>query len=187
MEIESKFKVRSAGEIRAKLAEIGARFLSREFERDTYYAVPGGANLTTVRLRDLGQKGLFTIKSMPTKGAPAKLGLKVLDEIQVEVEDASRFSRMLEILGFSAHSRKEKIRESYDWNGLPIFLDELPYLGFFLEIEASEEGINAAASALSLDPTQAIGETYLQLFSRYKTVRNAPDLELVFDKEIVFP
>lgn len=180
MEIETKFKIPSADEVRLKLAKIGARPVSRDLEKDTYYATPEGKGLTAVRLRTIGRRGLFTIKSAPAAGSQGKPGLKVLEEIQVEIDDASRFGRMLEMMGFVAQFRKEKIRESYDWNGLPIFLDELPHLGFFLEIEAPEDGIRAAASALGLDMSQASGETYMQIFARYKVARNAPDLELTF-------
>jgi predicted adenylyl cyclase CyaB len=170
MEIETKFKIPSADEVRLKLAKIGARPVSRDIEKDTYYATPEGKGLTAVRLRSIGRRGLFTIKSTPAAGSQGKPGLKVLEEIQVEIDDASRFGRMLEMMGFVAQFRKEKIRESYDWNGLPIFLD----------IEAPEDGIRAAASALGLDMSQASGETYMQIFSRYKVARNVPDLELTF-------
>lgn len=180
MEVESKFKIVSPDEVRRRLAEIGARLISRELEKDAYYAVPEGSGLTAVRLRSTGRRGLFTIKSAPPAGGESKPGLKVLEEAQVEVDDAARFARLLEKLGLVPQFRKEKIRESYDWSGLSIFLDELPHLGFYLEIEAPEEGIRAAATALGLDMSQASGETYMEIFSRYKSLRRAPELELVF-------
>ena len=179
-EIETKFRVEAPAEFRAKLAGVGASFLSRKLERDIYYAGPAGADVTSIRLRTTDKKGLFTIKSRPDTRADTSPGIKVLEELQVEVADADAFGRMLDMMGYVPQLRKDKIRETYDWNGILICLDELPCLGFFLEIEAPEDGIRAAASALGLDMTQAIGETYMQLFSRYKTVRGLPDLELVF-------
>jgi len=182
-EVESKFRVGSPEEIREKLIGVGARFLSRNLEKDTYYSLPEGQALSAVRLRSFGQKGLFTIKSAPEAGFESAPGIKVLEELQVEVDDAVLFGRMLEMMGFSPQFKKEKIRESYDWNGLLICLDELPHLGFFLEIEAPEDALAKTAAALGLDMGRAIGMTYMQIFSRYKAARNAPDLELTFESK----
>jgi len=179
-EIETKFKVGAPEEIRAKLAGIGARFLSREVEKDVYYAGPAGSDVTSIRLRTTEKNGLFTIKSMPDAGPDAPPGLKVLEELQVEVGDADAFGRMLNLMGYVPQLRKEKTRETFDWRGILICLDELPYLGFFLEVEAPEDGIRAAAAALGMDMSKAIGETYMQIFARYKAVSGKPDLELVF-------
>jgi adenylate cyclase class 2 len=179
-EIETKFRVEAPAEFRAKLAGVGARFLSRELERDVYYAGPAKADVTSIRLRTMDKKGLFTIKSMPDTRPDASPGLKVLEELQVEVADADALGRMLDMMGYVPQLRKEKVRETYDWRGILICLDELPYLGFFLEVEAPEDGIKAAVSALGLDMTKAMGETYMEIFSRYKTMRGLPDLELIF-------
>lgn len=179
-EIETKFKVEAPAELRAKLAAVGARFLSRELEKDVYYAGPARADVTSIRLRSTDKKGLFTIKSMPDTKTDATPGLKVLEELQVDVGDADAFGRMLDMMGYVPQLQKEKIRETYDWRGILICLDELPYLGFFLEVEAPEDGIRAAASALGLDMTKAMDETYMQIFARYKTVSGKPDLELIF-------
>jgi predicted adenylyl cyclase CyaB len=180
LEIETKFKVGQAEQARNSLARIGAKLLSKELEKDVYYAGPKQANVTAVRLRTAGRKALFTIKSFPEAGAAASPGMKVLEETEIVVDDAPTFERLLALLGFVPQFRKEKIRETYLWRGVPIFLDELPHLGFFLEIEAPEHEIKTAAEALGLDIETAVGETYMQLFSRYKEVRNEPDLELVF-------
>ncbi len=182
MEIESKFKVSSPDDVRSGLARIGARFLSRELEKDTYYAVPPGSCLTAIRLRAAGEKGLFTIKARPEEGFARTPGVKALEEAEVEVSDAGRFARMLGMLGFELRFRKEKVRESYIWKDIPIFLDELPFLGFYLEIEAPEDRIREAAAALGLDWNAASAETYLEIFTRYKTGRGLPELELVFSE-----
>ena len=182
MEIESKFKVSSPDDIRSRLARIGARLLSRELEKDTYYAVPPGSRLTAIRLRASGDKGLFTIKTRPDEGFARTPGVKALEETEVEISDAGLFARMLRMLGFEPRFRKEKVRESYVWRDVPIFLDELPFLGFHLEIEAPEDGIREAAAALGLDWAEASAETYLAIFTRYKNERGLPDLELVFSE-----
>jgi adenylate cyclase, class 2 len=186
MEIESKFKIPSPDSARGELARIGARFLSRELERDTYYAVPPGSRLTAVRLRARGEKGLFTVKARPDEGFARTPGIKALEETEVEVADAGRLARMLEMLGFIPLFRKEKVRESYIWRDVPLFLDELPFLGFYLEIEAPEDRIRETAEALSLDWSQASAETYLEIFTRYKTERGLPGLELVFSEAPTF-
>jgi predicted adenylyl cyclase CyaB len=180
LEAESKFKVAEPAEMRTRLAQIGALFAGLELEKDTYYAGPGATDVTAIRLRTRGGKGLFTVKSLPVDAPPASPGIKVLEEFQVEVDDPALFGRILERLGYVPRYRKEKRRESYEWSGVRIYLDELPYLGFFLEIEASAGDIRSAAEALGLDPSRALAETYMQIFSRYKAARRAPDLELVF-------
>jgi adenylate cyclase class 2 len=186
MEIESKFKVESPDAARAALTRIGAGLVSRELERDTYYAPPERSRLTAVRLRSMGERGLFTIKALPGDGFVKQAGVKTLEEIEVEISDAGRFARMLGMLGFVPRLRKEKLRETYAWRDIHLFLDELPYLGFYLEIEAPEEGIREAAAALGLTWDRASGETYLEIFDRYKAERGRPELELVFGEAPTF-
>ena len=180
LEVETKFKIGQVEQARISLARIGAKLLSKELEKDVYYAGPKQANVTAVRLRTAGGNTLFTIKSFPEAGTSASPGMKVLEETEVVVGDAPAFERQLTLLGYVPQFRKEKIRETYLWQGVPIFLDELPHMGFFLEIEAPEDKIKAAAEALGLDIMMAVGETYMQLFSRHKEVRRESDLELVF-------
>ena len=179
-ETETKFYVEDPDLLRAKLAGIGARLISRELEKDVYYSGPAGAQVTTIRLRVTDKKAVFTIKSQPEAALSPSAKLKVLEEYQVEVADAAVFSRMMGFLGYGPQLRKEKIRETYDWRGLVICLDELPYLGYYLEIEAPEDGITSAAEALALDMTKAVADTYMQIFNRYKAASRRSDLELVF-------
>lgn len=178
-EIETKFKINNPAEVKKALKNLGARFVSRELEKDVYYKSPFPF-FGAIRLRRIGGKGLFTIKTEDAKSASSRY--KVRDEFEIEVDDARIFANMLRRLKFKPIFRKEKMRESYRWHDVNISIDELPCLGFYVEIEAAKKTIQKTARLLGLEINNAIPDTYMQLFNYYKLVFKKPGLELVFKK-----
>lgn len=179
-EVETKFNVASATELRKALKRIGARFISRRLEKDIYYGIPCRPSSIAIRLRSVGKRGVFTVKC--SSGTSSSKAYKVRDEFETEVEDAETFKMILKKLGFSTRFRKEKIRESYSCRGAGIFIDKLPHIGFYVEIEAPRARIKEIAGLLGLDMARAIPDTYMQLFNYYKIRHGSPGIELVFRK-----
>lgn len=181
-EIETKFKIASQNSFKKSLKKIGAKFISKELEQDAYYRLPARhLSISAVRLRSIGNKGIFTIKSL-TQGRESRL-YKVRDELEVKISDVKTFSEMLRRLGLVPHFRKEKIRETYKWKRAKISIDTLPFIGSYVEIEATKNEIKKIAHLLNLDMKKGIPETYMQLFNYYKILHKKPRLELVFDRK----
>jgi len=180
-EIETKFKISCQDTFRKALKKIGAKFLSKEFEQDVYYRAPAAqCSAGTVRLRAMGRKGLFTIKG--SAGMPASRTYKIREELEVSVDDVKLFGEMLAKLGFLPRFRKEKIRETYKCKDAKILIDEIPFIGFYAEIEAPKGRIKELARSLGLDMSKAIPDTYMELFGYYKMLHKKPKLELIFNR-----
>ncbi len=180
-EIETKFKIGSAEKFKRNLKKIGARFLAKELERDTYYChgILQDSGFT-IRLRSVADKGIFTLKG--SSGSAPSRTYKVRNEIEAGINDVKAFGKILKQLGFMPRFKKEKIRETYKWKDAKISVDKLPFMGFYAEIEGSKKSIKEAAGLLGLDMARAIPDTYMKLFDYYKMLHKKPDLQLVFRK-----
>jgi len=178
-EIETKFKVESPGLIRKRLKKIGAKFVSKKLEKDTYYCNPtGSCSYVTIRLRELGKNGVFTIKGPSQKDKSNKY--KIREELQAEISDVKAFSDILKHIGFMPRFQKEKIRETYKLKNSLIAIDKLPFIGFYAEIEASKVNIKKIAKLLGFDMEKAIPDTYMELFRYYKMLRKKPCIRFLF-------
>ena len=178
-EIETKFKIDSPLLLKKRLKKLGAKFISKKFEKDTYYFFPGDRRSSnTARLRSFGKKGIFTVKGPTIKDKSRKL--KIREEFQTKVSDVKVFAAMLDRIGFVPGLKKEKIRETYKLKKAFIVIDKLPFMGFYVEIEASKNEIKKIAKLLEFSMKKAIPNTYMELFKRYKTHHKKPNLKLLF-------
>jgi predicted adenylyl cyclase CyaB len=164
-EIETKFKITSPTALRKKLKKIGAKFISKEFEKDIYYNAPPGTRPFTARLRARGNKNIFTIKT-PVRAKSRRY--KVLDEIEVPIKSREVFNKILIRLGFSPGFRKGKTRETYKWKNAKICIDKIYPLGTYAEIEAPKKRIREIARLLGLNMLKAIPGTYIGLLRKRK-------------------
>ncbi len=85
------------------------------------------------------------------------------------MDNASAASLILEELGFTAMLIFEKRRESWELGSCKVELDELPYLGAFVEIEGEPEAIDAVAKILGLGKTPIEKEGYAAMLGDYGT------------------
>lgn len=180
-ETETKFKITSPTAVRKRLGKIRAKRLSRRYERDIYYAARETTlRGTVIRLRTVGGKdGIFTVKYPSGKASSV---FKEREELETRIGDRKVFQNMLRVLGFRPQFRKEKKRETYVWKDAKILIDELPYIGWYVEIEAGRRRIRELAGKLGLDMKAAIPETYMTIFSLYKIRHGCPNVELIFNK-----
>lgn len=174
-EIEMKLPLAAPAALREQLQAAGARFVSRVFESNRMFDTPDG------ELRRQG-RGLRVRVSRPIdaggdkaadptgertlltcKGPKTATRVKSREEIELEVQDADRMALILERLGFAQTVLYEKRRETWTLDDCEVVLDELPELGWWVEIEGpSESAITAARRRLSLagDPVTA---SYVEL------------------------
>lgn len=84
---------------------------------------------------------------------------------------------------FSPFFVYEKKREYFDFNGTEIVVDELPFIGFYMEIEGTKKGIQETEKKLELKEKNRIIKNYLQLFLEYKKKHRLKEENMVFGQE----
>lgn len=149
---------------RAALGRLGARIVrSRHFEDNLLLDDEVGSLRKTgsvLRLRRTPEGGTLTYKG----ARRLEQGIKSREEIETPVGDADALQAMLARLGLRQVFRYQKYRETYEWEGQEIVVDETP-IGTFLEIEGDVEGIHRTASALGYGREAYLAESYVALFS----------------------
>lgn len=160
MEYELKFKINNKKNILSKLKKLDAVDLGRQKEIDIYLGIGNKG----VRLRKLGKSGLATYKYL----VESKTNAKVRKEIQTQVSDIDNLIEILKILGFCEKKRKEKIRHTFRLGNALILVDLLPFMGYFVEIEAtSGAALKKAAQKLGFDAGKGNCDSYDNMFFKY--------------------
>ena len=195
-EVEVKFRLPDqVKELRERLIRLGARSLGEAHELDVYLDLPAGELTATdrvLRLRRDTRGGKLTYKG-PSQGDAV---FSDREEIEVKVADVEALETLLGRLGYRPGRRKEKYREPFVVgeggapNGAPrgvmAFLDRLPFLGWYMELEGSREAIAQIAARLGLDLDAGIGRSYLELYREYwvdRGVAPARAPEMLFANE----
>ncbi|MEW6295095.1 MAG: class IV adenylate cyclase [Candidatus Diapherotrites archaeon] len=182
LETEIKFKVGSPAKMRKKLKGIRAKRVGKRLEQgfifdDQKDSLKARGILLRLRKREYN---LLTLK-IPSRNASRKF--KVRKEIEVKVSDFSEMKALLEAMGFKVKHRYEKIRESFVFRETRIELDKLPFLGYYLEIEGKQKGIQETAKKLGLSLRDGITKNYLQIAREFFGKRREDYIELLFSLE----
>jgi adenylate cyclase, class 2 len=185
LEIEVKFLLQDATEIRRRLLSIGAESKGRVFESNIRFENGQSTlydNGCLLRLRK-DTVATLTFKSLPPE---ADSQFKVHRELEVEVSDFEMTRRILTALGFHEKQVYEKWRETLLIGTTVFCLDAMPY-GNFLEIEGDRSDIRKYADRLGLEWNDRIIENYLGIFDLLKERMNLPFSDLTFDNFSRFP
>ena len=162
-ETEVKIRLASPEAAREALARAGARLVRpRHFEDNVLFDDPGGslgASGRVLRLRQTPHASILTLKG------PRHIeeGMKTREERQTLVEEPDAVRAILSRLGYVPVFRYQKYRESWTHRGQEIEIDETP-IGTFLEIEGDPDGIRAVTAELGHEPSDYLGESYVDLF-----------------------
>jgi predicted adenylyl cyclase CyaB len=163
MEYELKFRIKDKRAILLKLRNLNAEDLGRRVEVD----ISIGTADKGLRLRKFGRDGLITYKRSVAKNIRAK----VREELQSEVSDIDSLIEIFRILGFPEVKRKEKIRHTFKLGDAFIMVDRLPFMGYFIEIEAkSGAALKRVAGKLGFDPAVGSCDSYDNMFLDYYIV-----------------
>jgi adenylate cyclase class 2 len=178
LEIEVKFYLKDIENLRRCILELGGKSKGRVFETNIRYEDDHNTLIQKKKLLRLRQdeKAKLTFKSSPTMDSG---DFKVLNELEVEVDDPAVMGQILEQLGFHPEQRYEKWRETLLLDRTGLFLDRLPY-GDFLEIEGQPQEIKDCASRLALDWSRRILLNYLEVFEIMKEKLNLQIKNLTF-------
>ena len=107
--------------------------------------------------------------------------LKIRQEEEFAVSSAGAARAALEGLGFPATLSFEKRREYFRLGGAEVCLDELPQLGFFLEIEAADEAtVQQVRRLLGLADAPALAQSYIHMVADHLSARSPAQRDLRF-------
>jgi adenylate cyclase, class 2 len=168
-ETEAKFKLDEPQRWRARLRDAGAVQLGRVLEINRLFDTPDGRLKSAdcgLRLREWrslaegGEAGAI----LTFKGPRAASGFKSRAEIETALADAAAGSQILNRLGVREVLIFEKIRETWRLGPCEVMLDELPRVGWYLEIEGHDaESVSQVRAQLGLAEAPLVGDTYPKL------------------------
>ena len=116
-----------------KLEELGAKKVAEfDYKRRVYNFNPP-TDHKWIRLRTDGNKTTLTIKKIEN------LSIDGTKEMEIEVSNFEETNKMLEELGYKAHTYQENKRIRYILNDVELDIDTWPYIPTYLEIEGKNE------------------------------------------------
>jgi len=167
VEVESKYRVVCSVDILLeKLFQLGAVFEGEVEVEDHYFTHPcRDFRETDEALRLRTERGSGSAKCTLSYKGPREDRSGVVKkriEIEVEVSNPEALKSVLTRLGFIAVAVVYKKRSLYRTRDCTVSLDFLPGIGYFVEVEGSEEAVLDLSSKLSecLTPEH---KTYLEI------------------------
>jgi adenylate cyclase, class 2 len=172
VEIEAKMSVADLAPVRARLSELGAEPAGQNLETNTFFDTEDRSLLAAdegLRLRHNRNTSTGADEHIITYKGPRQHGkLKSRDEVELTVANSENAAELLERLGFVRMLSFEKRRESWKLGGCKVELDELPYLGSFIEVEGpAEEQVLAVREQLGLADRPIVRSSYIALLMGY--------------------
>ena len=171
VEIEAKMSVPDLETVRTKLRDLGAEPAGKAMETNTFFDTEDRSLLAAdegLRLRR-NVKETGADEHIITYKGPRQHGLlKSRDEVEVTVANSEDATHLLEQLGFVRMLSFEKRRESWKLGGCKVELDELPYLGSFVEVEGpGDQPVLAVREQLGLADRPIVKSSYIALLMGY--------------------
>jgi len=168
VELEAKMAVADHLAVAVLLRQFAARKLGDHFEVNAFFDTEDRSLLAAgegLRLRHELDFGTTRERHVITYKGPRQAGpLKNREEIEFEVSDAAAATILLERLGYVRTLSFEKRRQSWELDGCTVELDEVPYLGKFVEIEGPDEPtVMRVRERLQLSDRPLIKSSYISL------------------------
>ena len=177
-EVEIKFRIESAAEVRRRLRAKGFRRITAPTrEINTLYDLPGHplrARGQLLRLRQYGKQWVLTHKA-PGRGGRHKSRV----ETETRVANGAEMDGILRALGFAPVFRYEKFREEWSDGQGHVVVDKTP-VGVFGEIEGGPRWIDGSAKKLGIARGEYLTDTYAGLFAKWKRETGSPAQEMTF-------
>ncbi len=185
VEIEAKMKIDDAESVAARLRERGATALGNYAETNTFYDTEDRTLLAGdqgLRVRASTNVETGQTQCVLTHKGPCKHGpLKAREETEVMVGNADDAGRLLEQIGFKRYMRFQKRRQSWKLEDCSIELDEVPYLGHFVEIEGpNDAAVMRVRELLGLADRPLIKAGYIALLSGHMQERGQATRDISF-------
>ena len=174
VEIEAKMKLGASdvAPMIARLRERGGIPLGEFLETNVFFDTEDRALLAAdegLRVRVIINTATGDSTTIMThKGPNLHSQLKRREESEMKVPSLADASRLLNCLGYSKCLSFEKRRRSFKLDRCKVEIDELPKLGFFIEIEGpTEEAVLQARQSLGLSESPLIKAPYSAMLTEY--------------------
>ena len=172
-EIEAKVKIADPEAFRRLLAARGGAGGGMVLEVNHIFDSAGGSlrkSGAAVRVREERlAAGGEVLRTLLTYKGPRQPGrFKRRAELETAVTDGAAILAILRALGFVETFHFEKRRSTWRLGPCEVVLDELPHLGWFVEVEGpTEQAIRACLAELELGEAPLIPQTYIELLEEY--------------------
>ncbi|MHC4123543.1 MAG: class IV adenylate cyclase [Planctomycetota bacterium] len=144
IEIEAKIKVDSVEPISKAIEASGAEFSCEMVQKDSYFdkdsRLKKGDRALRLRVSLCGENKKCVLAY---KGPSQKSEFKKRQEIEIEVSNSESTEELLKAIGYEKVLTFEKKRKVWQLDGCEVVLDELPLLGYFVEIEGPDAAVIA--------------------------------------------
>lgn len=172
-EIEAKVRLLSPDSLRRLLAERGhrggktVRELNRLFD-DAHESLRARGAALRVREEFSIDDGRPIRTLVTYKGPRSQSRLKRRPEMEVVVEAAEPLVAILQALGLRESFRYEKRRTAWHAGRCEVVIDELPHLGWFVEVEGpTENAVLECLADLGLAGEPLVRTDYIHLLAEY--------------------
>jgi adenylate cyclase class 2 len=179
IEIEAKYSLTGPHALLRRLARAAAQRVGLIHEINTYFDSPDadlkredrGLRVRIERIDGQAPRSVITHKGPRTLGP-----LKSREEDEVVVDSADDAIRMLRALGYQPILTFEKRRTRYRLGGCNVEVDELPLLGWFVEIEGpTEQAVLAVRDELELTDASVIRASYIAMLQAHAAEHRLTD------------
>ena len=188
-EIEAKVRLASPEVFRRRMGERGLAAEGPVLETNRLFDDASGRLRragSALRLREERRLGEGAVlRTLLTYKGPREAGrFKRRPEFETTVASADALVAILEALGLAETFRYEKRRTRWHMGGCEVSLDELPHLGWFVEVEGpAEETILACLAALGLAGEPLVRQTYIELLAEHLASIGRDPAKAVFGGE----
>ncbi len=181
-------KVPDLALVRARLQELGGEPHGSVLETNTFFDTEDRSLLAKdqgLRLRHTRNTASGAEATILTYKGPRLHGaLKSREEREVAVSSAKEAMALLESLGFSRVLTFQKRRENWTFQGCHVELDELPYLGVFVEIEGpKEQTVLKVREVLHLGDKPVMKASYIALLMTHLQEKGIMDRVVTFSSQ----
>jgi predicted adenylyl cyclase CyaB len=164
-ELESKISITNMAALNQKIIDLGGKWQSETILQDILYKHHEKKTLNTgatLRVRQYIVDQKIIDAEICYKGKiQSENTFKCREELETKIDKPDMIIAILEALGYYNTFTYQKRRTIFFLDQNTICLDTLPYLGDFIEIEATtEQEITSLLSQLSLDPNDHISKGY---------------------------
>jgi predicted adenylyl cyclase CyaB len=185
IEVEAKMAVPDVEPVRATLKRLNATRGGLTLETNVFFDTKDQTLLKAGRgLRVRTNHDAATGREthvVTHKGPLLAGGVKSREETELTVESAAAAAALFAQLGFGKTLTFQKRRESWKLQACKIELDELPHLGWFVEVEGPDEAtVMRVREALGLADRPIIKTSYVGMLADHLAERGEPTMVVTF-------
>ncbi|MBN1124575.1 MAG: class IV adenylate cyclase [Sedimentisphaerales bacterium] len=186
VEIEAKVKVTELKSVAEKLKNLKAEYADTVHQQDTFFSdvdrklIESGCGLRIRRQSGIKEERAFVTFKGPKEAGP----YKIRSELEVEITEAETMEAIFHGLGYERLLAVEKTRQIWHYDGCEVGLDDVVFLGTFVEVEGPDvETVRHVMEQIGLGGYESIREGYAGMVRKQLEKTDSGKTEAVFDDE----